>query len=62
MDAYRLCLFFYAQTVYPHYITVINLSQEYNYMLSPMSSSSESLNVDLRDPDTSPGQVASSVG
>lgn len=40
------------QTVYPHYITEINLSHEYNYMLSPMSSSRERVNGDvLRDPD-----------
>lgn len=51
-------LFSYDQTVYPYYITVINLSQENNYMTSPMGSSRESLTIDIKDPDTNPGQVA----
>lgn len=48
MDSFRLqvCVFFpYDLAIYPWYTTVINLSIESNYMLSPISSSSESLNV-----------------
>lgn len=46
MDSSRFCL---CPLRHP-YITVINLSQEYNHVLSPMSSSREYSNVDvLRD-------------
>lgn len=41
----HLCLFPYDPAVYPYYTTVENLSHEYNYMLSPVSPSSESSNV-----------------
>lgn len=47
-------IFSYVQKVYPCFITVTNLTQEYNYMPSPKSSFTDPLNVDvLRDPNTS---------
>lgn len=47
MDSCKLpCVFScYAQVVCPYYIAVIKVSHEYDYMLSPVSPSSESPNV-----------------
>ena len=42
--------FLHHLAVYPHYVTVINLSHEYSYMLSPLTfskSSSKSLNIGM---------------
>lgn len=44
-DAFSCAFPHYDPTVYPYYITVINLSHEHNYRLSAMSLSGESLNV-----------------
>ena len=43
----HLCLFHYDPAVYPSYITAINLSHEYDYMISTVSTSSKSLNIEV---------------